>query len=291
MFLNPRYYEEINEKGYIILPFLDETDLKDIKAIYEKYINPKEIVYKDNMFMTSWSLDPKIKIGVSSELKTILDEKCKLYFENFKSTNQLFSIKKENTKKIFPLHQDWSIVDESKYLSLNFWIPIQDTDSKNGAIKIIPQSHKLNNYIRGAGYLFPNFESLNKDISPYLFTTDLKKGEALIFFQRTIHGSHPNKTNNVRNALCFSIYDKDARFQTYFQATKNDPLEIHFPDEDFMFKYDDLQKDSEKNRPSSSYTIDSKPYTIEPITISKIKSVCTRQDNSFFSRAKKLFFN
>lgn len=291
MFLNPKYYEEINEKGYIILPFLDESDLKDIKAIYEKYINPKEIIYKDNMFMTSWSLDPKIKFGISSELKTILDEKCKLYFENFKSTNQLFSTKKENTKKIFPLHQDWSIVDESKYLSLNFWIPLQDTDSKNGAMQIIPKSHKLDNYVRGAGYLFPNFESLNKDISPYLFTVNLKKGEALIFFQRTIHGSRTNKTNNVRNAVCFSIYEKDAQFQTYYQSSKDDPLEIHFPDEDFMFKYNDLQKDSEKNRPSTSYSVDLKPYIVDPINISKIKSVCERQNISFFSKAKKLFFN
>ena len=52
----------------------------------------------------------------------------------------------------FPLHQDWNIVDEKKYISLFFWAPIDVTNEENGTIYLIEGSHKFFTNYRSGSY-------------------------------------------------------------------------------------------------------------------------------------------
>lgn len=41
-----------------------------------------------------------------------------------------------------PMHQDWTIVDETKFVALNIWTPLQQTTELNGTLEVIKGSHR-----------------------------------------------------------------------------------------------------------------------------------------------------
>jgi ectoine hydroxylase-related dioxygenase (phytanoyl-CoA dioxygenase family) len=166
--------------------------------------------------MTSWHNDIDYKLALKVKLENMMASACDRIFSNYRMLTPQFVIK-QSEKGCFPMHQDWSIVDESKYVSFILWIPLHDVDETNGAVWAIKKSHLLNRKIRGSGYLFPNYSTINsKDIEPYITKYKIKAGEALIFYHSTIHGSPNNFSNSNREALQVSIIPKSAPFPNLF---------------------------------------------------------------------------
>jgi hypothetical protein len=134
---------------------------------------------------------------------------------------------------------------------LNIWIPLQDVDEKNGAMWIVKGSHKIDRKIRGAGILFPDYYSILNELKPYMTSFSMKAGEALLFYHCTIHGSPANQSHNPRIVVQVSLIPSQAPLQIYFQKQPLAPLEIHSPDDDFVFKYNRIREDSEIMPPTA----------------------------------------
>lgn len=245
LFLNPEHEEILKNEGFIVLPFLDAKELAQLKSFFSKN-HPNETVpdMRYGIHMTSWCKSGTYKNDITTGLKEILTPASQRTFANYRTNNYVFIVKKKGPYTTFPIHQDWSVVDETKYLSFNVWIPLQDVNQNSGALWIIKGSHKLNKHIRGANILFPDYSYLSKELKPFMHPMNAKAGQAVIFFHSTIHGSPPNLNKNLRKVACFTVLPKEAPLQIYFQKDDNSSLEIHQPDDDFMFKYDDINADT-----------------------------------------------
>ena len=95
------------------------------------------------------------------------------------------------------LHQDPSFVNEAQFQTLSFWIPLVDTDSENGGLRVVPGSHRYSQSLRWAGapFAFAGDEEL---MLRRARTVPVRAGDAFIFVAKLIHWSAPNRSSELR---------------------------------------------------------------------------------------------
>jgi ectoine hydroxylase-related dioxygenase (phytanoyl-CoA dioxygenase family) len=119
-------------------------------------------------------------------------------------------VKEPGREGDFPVHQDWTYVDEEKYSSYAFWIPLNDVDESNGALHIVKGSHRFHNALRGP-YVHEPFASLSEVIKDkYSEVVRLRAGEALVWDHRLIHFSKSNITPSTRLAFTLIMVPENA---------------------------------------------------------------------------------
>jgi hypothetical protein len=263
---------QLDQDGVIKIPFLTTDELTQIKNLYIRYHGEDDppSMY-DGIHMTIWHSDIAYKMEINTELKKILKAACERTFQNYRALSEQFIAKRKGTDTTFPIHQDWSIVDETKHKSFNLWIPLQDVDESNGAMWIVKGSHKIKRKVRGAGYLFPNYYPVLEELKPMMTSFNMHAGEALIFFHNTLHGSPSNKTNSQRVVTQISIVPEDAQLQIYFQKSEADSLEVHHPADAFTFYYDRIREESELRPPTGKPTELLPSLKVYPATLEEVK--------------------
>jgi hypothetical protein len=100
----------------------------------------------------------------------------------------------------FTVHQNWpsAELDET---TVTLWCPLVDTQIENGAIRIVPGSHKLFPHIETPGvpgYFAGFVEKLKRR---HLEAVPMKAGEAIIFDDSLLHWSGSNGTDQPRIAI------------------------------------------------------------------------------------------
>lgn len=260
---------QIMEQGYVTIPFLNESELQCLRQEYHSNHpnGPEWYREGEGIHMTTWVKDFDYKLRISEALKSIFKGPVQKSFNEVRCLNQVFIVKQPGAHTSFKVHQDWSIVDESKFLSVNVWIPLHDVDKTTGALWVIPGSHKTKRKIRGAGYLFPNYSDHFKALENMALNVPLKAGEAVVFFHSIIHGSPPNLGMKDRVVACFGAIPKEVPLQIYFQSDAQSPLEVHNPIDDFIIRYENLREESILKAPTVQPSALLKP--LENITVNQ----------------------
>ncbi len=207
---DPILKNELEEIGAIRIPnFLNEDSLLMITKLYEELeLSDLGKIYSNVKDRTS-----EYNYRVDKTFKEIFAPAIAKHFLNYQLGGGAFLIKGTGEKSESSLHQDWNIVDESKYSSAAIFCPTQDVDEKNGCIQVIAGSHKWFKNIRSFEYPSPylTFEQVNKG----LVAIPAKAGDAIVFRHNVIHGSKPNLTESNRVAASMSIATKNADFLHY----------------------------------------------------------------------------
>lgn len=251
LFKNKQLQKELEKNGYVVVSFLSLAEVELLNTFYNEIHSGGDIPnIIDGIHMTTWCTDHNYKNKISAKLNNIFREPSERFFSDFRRLNNVFIVKKTGRDTTFKVHQDWNVIDETEYQSVNVWIPLHDVDENSGALWVLKGSHKINRKIRGAGYLFPDYSPYFSELEKKSTSVKLKAGEAIIFYHSIIHGSPPNLASTDRKAACFTVVPKSAPLCIYFQPNENAPLEQHEPEDDFMFNYNYLRTESTHNPPS-----------------------------------------
>ncbi len=116
---------------------------------------------------------------------------------------------------LYPWHTDYSY-NGGSLNSLVFWIPLQEVDVINGALHIIPGSHRLNHKIqfddraieakRSANYF--SIENIGEVIGKLgELRCPLKLGQAVVFHSSLLHKSGMNQSCSTRYAIQSRWFD------------------------------------------------------------------------------------
>lgn len=275
---------ELEENGFVIIPFLDEAELGHLNQFYATvHDNAEPPGFIDHIHMTTWCADSDYKKKISSGLTEVFTNACEAYFKNYRRLNHVFIIKKNQQQSVFKVHQDWNVIDETKYQSVNVWVPLHDVDETSGALWILKGSHRINRKVRGAGYLFPEYGPYFDKLEKAAVSVKLKAGEAIVFYHSVIHGSPPNISERNRLAACFSVIPKEAPLCIYFQKNETDQLEQHEPDDDFIYKYNHLRSESSLIPPTQKPVLLHAPFINKKVSEAEI-NLFIRPKQSFFSK-------
>ncbi len=272
LFKDQKLQNEINEKGFVTVPFIGEAELEELRSFYHE-MHPNGAQEKfEGIHMTTWCEDYDYKMTVANRLAEIYKKPCEEIFENYRTLNNVFIVK-DAGETPFKVHQDWNVVDEKENFAINVWIPLYDTTMNEGGLWIVEGSHKIDRHVRGSSYLFPNYAPFIDELEKAAKSVSLKAGEAIIFYVNVIHGSPSNHGETERIATCFCVIPQNAPLNIYFQKQEGDPLEIHSPRDNFMYHYKDLRTETFERAPTESPVSILPSYVNTPVKRSELNFI------------------
>lgn len=112
------------------------------------------------------------------------------------------------------MHRDWTMLPDVDQVALNVWCPLIDVDDSNGALALLPGSHRIVPNVEAA-HVRPFFADYGDLLTELSVSLPLGAGEAVIFDYRTIHGSRANRSPRPRPAISAACIPQEARAVTY----------------------------------------------------------------------------
>ena len=105
---------------------------------------------------------------------------------------------------VAPWHQDAQVHTEEAdpQFILTVWIPLVDTDERNGCLKVIPQVHRESKLLWSEGFGISEGNMPDREI----LSVPMRRGDLLLLHKLTPHASEPNQTDAIR-------WSMDLRYQ------------------------------------------------------------------------------
>lgn len=234
VFKDPEIQKSFEENGYVILPFYEEEDIKELEACYYKMHPENEVGF----FPSTFSNDKEYRSVADTEIRRVGQKYIDKYCENIRVICGSFIVKNPSSDSGMCVHQDMSLVDESRFTGINIWVPLTDLSIENGALFVLPKSHRLFPTYRGSS--IPEFFSpVMDEIIDYLEPVVIKAGQAVFFDQSIIHFSPPNYSDRPRIVTNTYFTHQDAEFRTYFwDGETPNKVEAFEQDKDFMLNFE-----------------------------------------------------
>jgi hypothetical protein len=246
VFRSDAHQKLFEKNGYLIVPFYTEAEIRELEALYYR-LHPKD---EKGFFPSTFSKDKNYRHVADSEIRRVCERPIAQYCMDVKVVCGSFIVKSPGPESGMCVHQDMSLVDESRFTGINIWVPLVDLTVQNGALFVIPGSHRLFPTYRGSS--IPEFFSgLMNDMIDFLHPVLLKAGEAVFFDQSIIHFSPPNYSDKIRIVTNTYFTHKDTEYRTYYwnkEAHGENRLEAFAQDDDFMTNFEQFG-DNIRDRP------------------------------------------
>jgi hypothetical protein len=206
-------------QGFIVVPFLNENEVAELDKLFDD-MHP--LISDDAGFVSgSYSSDSAYKQKASEEIVKVFSKHYERLFVNYQPFGAAFLYKIPNVQSQLSIHQDWTIVDEEKFVALNCWVPLTNIDDVNGALHVVPSTHYDKIKTLRAPTL-PFFFSGNDDVVEQASVPMyVKAGEAVILNQSVIHYSPPNRSSKIRKAITAGVKSKGAPTIFHYKDTSN----------------------------------------------------------------------
>jgi ectoine hydroxylase-related dioxygenase (phytanoyl-CoA dioxygenase family) len=231
-FINEHINSQFELNGFFVLPFLNAEEIKYLNDAYNSNLfnNP------EGFYSSSFSQNESVKLKLNTRINEVLGPIVSQLFNPFKTLGCCYLSKAPGEIGQMPIHQDWTVVDETKFDSITIWIPLQDVDEFNGAMQVIPGSHRFSDALRSP--LFDNpLSEIENEIRKDLQIITLKAGEALIFSQSLIHASPANQSNTNRLAVTFGLIPETADLLFYYKNPETFQAEKYLVPKNFFENY------------------------------------------------------
>ncbi len=230
------------KQGFLVVPFIDEVEIKYLNDFFDS-LHPD--LPKEGFVSGSYSQDFAYKKKASDEIVKIFSQHYERLFVDYQPFGAAFLFKMPSQNSELAIHQDWTIVDEEKFVALNCWVPLTDVNETNGALQIVPGTH------------YDALKTLRAPTLPFFFTGNddlvieasipmcVKAGEAVILNQSVIHYSKANRSNQIRKAITAGVKSKGTPMQfNYKDNSKNtDEVEVFEMPEDFLISFKNFATD------------------------------------------------
>lgn len=229
---DPTLAAALSERGYVVLPFLDDEQLATLRRVHEDS-GPAPGDPRTGLFNDTWSTDVAWKRAVSARLTELLGGPVHRVVGDHRALGFAHIVKWPGDPGAVVAHRDPTFVDERRHRSLMLWIALDDVDEDNGALWVVPGSH------RGARGVRVHQSPANVDTSitpgdggPAV-AVPLRAGEAVLYDHALVHLSAPNHSGVARWAVACPLVPADAtpRYAVPVDDTEARVVEI---DEEFF---------------------------------------------------------
>ncbi len=279
IFRNEDHYREINENGFFVIDLLDEKDVQQLRDIYSQY----NIQVPNHFFSTSFLPDEHTRKEISLAIQSVVRPKISPLLKDHKELGAVFLVKPSGPDTQMPIHQDWTVVDEPEHHSITAWIPIQDTTVQNGAITVLPKSHRLTTGLRSPSLIDP-LGNIKETAAPMMQTLEMKAGQAYIFSHALLHASHPNLSGNNRIAAAYGIIHQDTDLIYFHKPAPGRKVQKLSIPTDFFISYPEPGK-----QPKNSSLIEEFEYEETKLSVEDFNTFYGLRKDTLWSRLKEIF--
>ncbi len=267
IFSQPEHVRQFAQEGYVIVPFLTTEQIEELTVLYKKFY-PKGV---DGFFTTTFANNVDHREQVNQSIARVCTPRIQEIFEEYKILFSSFIVKAPGPKSELIMHQDMTLVDESNYSGINIWCPLIDLTDTNGAIEVLPKSHRLFKTYRGSS--IPDiYDNVVSELKTIMVPLHLKAGEAVIFDQSIIHYSPPNLSDTERPVINTFVAHPDARIKICHWDKDKEPdrVEIFEQEDDFLEKFENFGHNI-FDRPTIGKSLGFFPYDFPKLTVEMIE--------------------
>lgn len=243
IFKNLELQQHFDKNGYVKITTLNAVEAEELKSYYLNTRFDNKIEHGFHISLDNLNQDLVRDVG--QKIRSVLEPKMDAVFDRCKVFTASYVIKEPGLKNIVPPHQDWTFVDEKDFFSMTVWTALVDVTEDNGALGVIPGSHRLFTHVRSSPS--PQSKSPLADhvftLFPYVEIVEMKAGETLIFDNRLIHASPPNLSDEPRIAVGIGVTQEEAQLLHFYHVPGSEPvmLERFEVDEDFFTWYNNAR--------------------------------------------------
>ena len=239
IFKDERTQVQFDRDGFVKIELLKDTDIVALKEIHQKYFPEVDSRFHSSSYLNDFNL----KCEISNTVLSVIKPRLHAHFTNFRILGSAFLTKGSGPDSEMPMHQDWTIVDESKYVAVNVWTPLCHTTERNGTLELLKGSHLWNRSLRAPTLPF-FFDGYQELIKSRLSIMPVQSTEAVIINQATIHYSKPNLSSKPRVAITTGLVSEIAPLIFhYWCKEKPEWVEVFSQEDDFLLKFDDFHND------------------------------------------------
>lgn len=226
--------KQFERDGYCIVPMFNAAEVKQLEDIYYTNKVEEQPFIESTLKNSDAALNKHIKDVTSEILKPLADK----YLLDYRIVHSGYVAKVPGKKNAMRLHQDPTLVDESKYQAINIWSPLVDVDEKNGGLWIVKGSHKFFNGFRGQPVRELEFSEIAQQVMDKFGTLlKMKAGEVVIYDAALFHYSLENSTDKVRIACTTLMVPAEAEAVYHHFNKETKMVEKYRIDDDFLTRY------------------------------------------------------
>lgn len=231
-FLDPELDARLDKDGYVVVPLLGPDEVARLNAAYDQ-LGAAPGDPQRACIDTFHCFDVDYKEAVHAEVEAVLSPRVQAIFDRHKSLSYCYIQKWPGEHSGFGLHQDISVLDESKYRSVEVWVALTDTDEVNGQLWITPGSHKWAPTARGIHRFPPPYMGVEERIiRRHSIPVPMTAGEAVIFCHSTYHFSFANQSDRFRLVAATDMIPEEAQ-HLHYVASQNDTINAYEIEETF----------------------------------------------------------
>jgi hypothetical protein len=234
VFKDENLQNQFEREGYIVVPFYSEEEISALVKCYDELHPSNEVGF----FPSTFSNDKSYRQRADEEVRRIGQKHINHYCKNIRVILGSFIVKNPGPESGMCVHQDMSLVDESRFTGINIWVPLVDLTVENGALFVLPGSHRLFPTYRSS--TIPEFFSpIMENLKDYLQPVLIPAGHAVFFDQSIVHFSPPNYSDSKRIVTNTYFTHQDAEFRTYYWDKKTpNQVEEFEQDRNFMLDFE-----------------------------------------------------
>ena len=265
-FKDPALENQIDRQGYVYIPgFYSAFDIKEMLALYRS-VHSRKKDPDSGQWNSLIHMDPALSKEVSEKILELLRPKLNLLLNDTYTPVATFLSKYPGERSWCDMHRDFSILDESKFEYRNIWIPLIDIDEQNGALFVLPGSHKI--FREELPMTQPwMYMQHSPALMKYVKTFYTKAGDLIVYKDKLVHGSHLNNTDDTRPVIHLGTLPEEARTCFYYLHGKE--VEVYNVEPDYFFK-NDLGEPPVNGKPFRTF-----PYTYPEYTTREIEKLVT----------------
>lgn len=253
IFVNRDLQAQFETDGFVQIELLHADDIAALRTLYAHYFPASPQAFHSSSYLADFAH----KQEMSAAIQAILQPRLDAVFQRFTCFGSAFLTKNTGANGRMPMHQDWTIVDESQFVAVNIWTPLQDADAHNGSLQVLRGSHRFLPVLRCPTIPF-FYGDYQQEIQESLTQLTVRAGQAVVLNQALIHASPPNLSDEVRLAITTGIKTAQAPMRFHY-VTAPDALEVFAMDDDFLLRFDDFHKDIYQ-RPTIGKSLGTIPY-------------------------------
>ncbi|HXH18605.1 MAG TPA: phytanoyl-CoA dioxygenase family protein [Chitinophagales bacterium] len=262
MFIDATLQSEFEKKGYAVVPFLNNQQVKELSDFYikeNKLIDNYDPTFAEFSVLNA-ELENRKKIfeKITSVFLPVAGKilyNCRPLIANY--------VCKEPQKGLVPVHQNWAVVDETQYASVSIWCPLVDTNKTNGTLAFVDGSHRCFRGPRGS-YANRSFLLIDEYIINNCLTyVNMKAGDAIILDDSIVHYSSPNYSNSIRLAIQLIMIPDEAPAYHYTFREENQKMiaDLYEVDHNYYLTMVNWRGDLSKYTRLASFEFENKLYS------------------------------
>jgi hypothetical protein len=199
---DPSCRAELERAGYARLgPLLSDVQVESARRLFDHAVRSLDRPIGDRWFPTILLPEEDVRDHLSDGLRSIIQPLLApiLDFDHLDLTRVDYSVKPASPMSELGPHQDFSLIDERRWTSLYFWIPLSDTDVDNGTLHVVPGSHRFANRIRSQ-HVPSYFDEVLDLVHEEGVGLDCAAGELILMVSGLVHYSPANRSEELRLA-------------------------------------------------------------------------------------------